>query len=399
MTVRLNRFTLVRLVLVFMGLVSLSYGLYILNQPESLYQALMVFRVLLLTAILLGFSLNPIRIDRWTIFPMIYAGYVLFRSYWGGGNLVVQTLTILTWPLLYLFMYSHAAGRPEKNPRQLYLEQRKNNRILILFELSLALVCIPLLQRHLSGNGRAGEVVFPVYFFLTLLPLILYFFPKSKFFWILPCFFIVLSTKRTGILTIVFGLFLAQISNYHLMDSLRKKARLIWSTIVLSAAFAAGLLLVTRSFQLGILERFLSLSQDGGSGRNEIWASILLHYFDGTTTQRLFGRGFQAVTELKLTGRAILAHNDYLEILYDYGIIGLLLLLAWLVQLAYLYRRAWKAKLAILPSYTYALCCILFLSVFSYLFIQSDLMLFMASYLGIAAATISADHKRTVIQP
>ena len=114
MTVRLNRFTLVRLVLVFMGLVSLSYGLYILNQPESLYQALMVFRVLLLTAILLGFSLNPIRIDRWTIFPMIYAGYVLFRSYWGGGNLVVQTLTILTWPLLYLFMYSHAAGRPEK---------------------------------------------------------------------------------------------------------------------------------------------------------------------------------------------------------------------------------------------------------------------------------------------
>lgn len=165
---------------------------------------------------------------------------------------------------------------------------------------------------------------------------------------------------------------------------------------MLSAAFAAGFLFVAQSFQLEILERFLSLSQDGGSGRNEIWASILLHYFDGTTTQRLFGRGFQAVTELKLTGRAILAHNDYLEILYDYGIVGLLLLLAWLVQLAYLYRRAWTAKLTILPSYTYALCCVLFLSVFSYLFIQSDLMLFMAFYLGIATATISAGSKRTV---
>ena len=136
MTVRLNRFTLVRLVLAFMGLVSLFYGLYILNQPEALYQTLMVSRVLLLAAILFGFSLNPIRIDRWTIFPMIYAGYVLFRSYWGGGNFVVQTLTILTWPLIYLFMYSHTAARHEKNPRQLYLEQRKTNRILVLFELS-----------------------------------------------------------------------------------------------------------------------------------------------------------------------------------------------------------------------------------------------------------------------
>ena len=398
MTVRLNRFTLVRLVLAFMGLVSLSYGLYILNQPEALYQTLMVSRVLLLAAILLGFSLNPLRIDRWTILPVTYAGYVLFRSYWGGGNFVVQTLTILTWPMLYLFMYSHTAARPSKTPRQLTLEQRKTNRILILFEFCFALVCIPLLQRHLSGNGRAGEVVFPVYFFLTLLPLILYFFPKFKFFWILPCLFIVFSTKRTGILTIVRGLFLAQISNYHLMDSLRKKVRQIWSTIVISAAFAAGFLFVARSFHLEILERFLSLSQDGGSGRNEIWASILLHYFDGTTTQRLFGRGFQAVTELKLTGRAILAHNDYLEILYDYGIVGLMLLLMWLVQLAYLYRRAWKAKLTILPSYTYTLCCVLFLSVFSYLFIQSDLMLFIAFYLGIATATISDSSKRTVSQ-
>lgn len=393
MTVRLSRFTLVRLVLVSMGLVSVFYALYILNQPEPLYQMLMVCRVFLLTSILLSFSLNRIKLDRWTALPLIYAGYALMRSYWGGGNFLVETLTVLTWPLLFVLMYSHTNAQLQNSPQLLQREQRRNNRIFIAIELVLAVASVPLLQRHLSGNGRAGEVVFPVYFFLTLLPLVLYYFPKTKFLWALPCFFLVLSTKRTGILTIVFGLFLAQVSQYHRLDSLRKKAKKIWGTILLAAAFAAGFLFVVRTFHLDILERFLNLSQDGGSGRNEIWASVLLHYFDGTMSQRLFGRGFQAVTELKLTGRAILAHNDYLEILYDYGIMGLLLLLAWLVQLSYLFRRAWRTKLAILPSYAYALCCVLFLSVFSYLLIQSDLMLFMACYLGTATATITTGKK------
>lgn len=58
---------------------------------------------------------------------------------------------------------------------------------------------------------------------------------------------------------------------------------------------------------------------DGGNGRTEIWANVIELYNTCSTSGKVFGNGFNMVA--KLTNLS--AHNDFLEMLYDFGLVGL----------------------------------------------------------------------------
>lgn len=385
MKVRINKFWIIRVVFILMCCVSIIYGIYILDQPYSMYIMLKVTRVLLLLSVCFGFKYNPPHIDRNTSVIMLYSIYILGRSIIGGGDILNQTLTIMTWPLIFLLFYSHTKN-VMRHPNGWNKNSKKIKKIIKIYLIVMAGVSVPLILRHLAGQGRAGEVIFPVYFFLTMMSMVVLLFRKEKLLWILPCLMIVLTTKRTGLLIIAIGLFLSQIAEYHRENTLKKKwKRLLGITLAVMAAFI-GLIILVRMFNLDIFERFMELSEDGGSGRNKIWLRVYLDYAKGNTIELLFGKGYQSVTSMMLTGRAILAHNDYMEILHDYGAVGLILISVWIIQILYCFIKTWKRRDVILPSFCYSISTIALLSVFSYLFIQSYLMIFIASYLGVVVA-------------
>lgn len=64
----------------------------------------------------------------------------------------------------------------------------------------------------------------------------------------------------------------------------------------------------------------------GGTHRADIWRSMLGEIKDGTW-QVLFGRGLQSTQHLVLNGRLqeVVAHNHYIQLMYDQGVIGVLL--------------------------------------------------------------------------
>ena len=384
---------MIRMTFVLMCCVPIIYSIYILDQPYFLYRFLMGIRILLLLSICFSFRFNRIIIDKNTIILMIYSIYALVRSVIGGGDLLNQTLTIMTWPLIYLIFYSYTK-RIEEAPKGYSKNLVKIKRILFVYLIAMTVVSIPLILRHLSGNGRAGEVIFPVYFLLTVLSLIMLFFYPKKWLWVFPCIMIVLTTKRTGLLTIVVGIFLFQISEYHRDNTLKKKWRRLLMIVLMVLVAGLALIAIVRALNLDIFERFMELSEDGGSGRNQIWFQVYLDYKNGTFLELLFGQGYQSVTKMMLTGRAILAHNDYLEILHDYGVIGLILISVWLIQVVFCFFKTWRKRNILLPSFSYTISTISLLSLLSYLFIQSYLMIFIAAYLGIVMAVESKQSKR-----
>lgn len=80
-----------------------------------------------------------------------------------------------------------------------------------------------------------------------------------------------------------------------------------------------------------LISRFEKLPEDQGSGRILVWESTWEMIKESNVLQVFFGHGFNMVqtdSPLKLS-----AHNDFIEVLYDFGIIGFILLLTTYIQL------------------------------------------------------------------
>lgn len=146
-----------------------------------------------------------------------------------------------------------------------------------------------------------------------------------------------LSLRRTSILAFVVALPFVW---PYIKGHLNKKMLLVFAV--------AGIVAIYYVWQVvgaKILVRFLEYSDAGsglesyGSGRTEFWSFIIDRYFDGGSL--LFGYGMGSIYEayskywdLPLSH----AHNDFLELLYTFGVIGLLLWCIYIYKL-WVYNR------------------------------------------------------------
>ena len=71
-----------------------------------------------------------------------------------------------------------------------------------------------------------------------------------------------------------------------------------------------------------VIQRFSEIEEKGGSGRTDLWADVIRKLDDNSFIAWIFGNGFLGVN--RLAGHTA-AHNEFLEMLYDFGLVGLLL--------------------------------------------------------------------------
>ena len=74
---------------------------------------------------------------------------------------------------------------------------------------------------------------------------------------------------------------------------------------------------------VNVTNRFEAMNEDEGNGRLDIYSDVFVQYLDSDLFSQLFGHGYNMVSVV-LKGPS--AHNDFLEVLYDYGIIGFIIL-------------------------------------------------------------------------
>ena len=158
-----------------------------------------------------------------------------------------------------------------------------------------------------------------VYYIVGLLPLLLVYLPKR---WqivpiIMALVAVMMTGKRAGFIMLTGILFI----NYFVGGNFREKQRksLFQSVAILaivSVIVYFVMMNLTETFQLDMFDRLERLSEDGGSGRADRWEHILKLMWASNGTQLMFGHGFGA-TVTNIGGHA---HNDFLELLYDYGV-------------------------------------------------------------------------------
>ncbi|MCF2658965.1 O-antigen ligase family protein [Parabacteroides distasonis] len=137
----------------------------------------------------------------------------------------------------------------------------------------------------------------------------------------------------------------------------------------------AALLVVTGIFLIfrykadsitDVNQRFDMLQEDGGNGRDLIYEDVIDRYSKSDFISKTFGRGFDTVKG-KDTNMALSAHNDFLEVLYDFGAIGFVFyilihfsLIKWTFRL---FRACSQLAFPVLISYA----CFIVMSLVSHL--------------------------------
>ena len=138
-------------------------------------------------------------------------------------------------------------------------------------------------------------------------------------------------------------------------------------------------------------ERFINIKNDNGSGRSETISEALLQFTNSDVISMLFGHGWNMVEQTLKSG--ISAHNDFIECLYDFGIIGFILLLRVLFA-AYKYLKSLIANRSIYAAPFAASCTIFMLNtmVSHILIYPYYLLLFMAFISFVIYSSSNTEH-------
>lgn len=229
------------------------------------------------------------------------------------------------------------------------------------------------------------------YFALYLLPLVLCIDSKLTRFIAIATVAIVLlsSAKRAGTIAFVIAVFV-----YYLTVLLTTEGRYkIWQLLLFVigiAVFLWGIDYLFQNSDLYIIERLNRLEMDEGSGRVELYRVVFNMIGETDFIGLVLGHGFSAVGLDSPMHMG--AHNDFLEVIYDYGIVGLFLYVMLHVLLIKYVIRLIKDKSRFAASMAMSYTLFLILSLVSQIVIYP----FFEILFAIVWASIMASRKREI---
>lgn len=221
---------------------------------------------------------------------------------------IYQPLQIL-FPLLF-FLFSTAIANKSDELRDFF-----STWIIV----GMLIIAYFFLQNWRFVNAGGEYHMGTAYWILFLFPVLLY----TPHKWlryvglVLVGAILFASFKRGGILAFGCGLFAYLFVKEILIG--RKINKLMYFVIALFA-LATIFWVVDNALDNFFTERFLNIKDDGGSNRDQVWATTWQMIQQSDFENLLFGHGYNSVRTNSPLGLS--AHNDFLECIYDFGIFG-----------------------------------------------------------------------------
>lgn len=188
------------------------------------------------------------------------------------------------------------------------------------------------LDRIAQGSLKREFTNGTSYILLSLLPAILLLKNKlSQLLFASFLIFIIFLSYKRGASLIAIACFCVYLFNALRISSFGSRLGLIIAICTLVFCFGFFLMHQYETSEYFAM-RIDSTMQGSSSGRDELYANMIEYVKnDMTPTEMIFGLGANGVLKISLT----YAHNDFLEILVEQGVIGLLLFVVFLILYAY----------------------------------------------------------------
>ena len=158
---------------------------------------------------------------------------------------------------------------------------------------------------------------------------------------LLAMFLIITSYKRGPMLIFLVCMM------YYFFNSKKKSGKKNGTTLLVIAAFSIGYVFIVDIFrESDVLQNRLAITLSGSSsGRDSILSMMFSAFLNSNLLQMLFGHG--AYGTISLTGK--LAHNDWVQILIDQGVVGVIIfgVFCWnLIRQGKIYNDNFNLKLS-----------------------------------------------------
>lgn len=302
-------------------------------------------------------NISPIKIF------VVFSMYIWFLSFPYLGDFTFDTIyyfLVVPFGVMVLLTFYY-----------LGLKNDINNSSWILLTLFYAIAYIFISKRQSSLLGIEDEVmVANSYYLLCLLPIILVF-HKNKYSiipFIVTLAVLLFSGKRAG--TLAIGLMLPI---YYFSFS-KKTSKTIANLLSLILVFIVLNYIYSyfqTKYSLDMLSRLESMSEDGGSGRFDRWKTIINGIGNSNTFNLLFGHGYKSVA--KLVGGQ--AHNDFLQMLYEYGFFAFILYISFYFKLLKLWLKMHRKKYPYAKNFLMSIIAALFMAMFSFFIIEPRIII------------------------
>ena len=313
---------------------------YFLNATiANSYMTMILFVDVLMVAMLL---LSPKAILKTPKSVIILCFWVFLRQFIYSGISFSQLPTLFYHGAAPIVAYTLISSVSEENGGLTVkvdnLVSRKSNKLDFAYLLIILWCVIYILyvepQRGLRNWGYANYI----YLVYALFPLV--FMSKKKVFQYVTTALLIVATivskKRTAVILLVVY---AVVFSWRAFT--RKKTRTYQFLLITVALVAIVALSYSTSFFENIstnyLYRFDTSNDDNWNGRFAIWSYGLARWWSGNIFDIIFGNNITysySASSVELT-----MHNDYLEMLTNYGIVGLIMTISFIVWLVKRTRR------------------------------------------------------------
>lgn len=277
-----------------------------------------------------------------------------------------------------------------------------NHKTFLTFFSVLMVICFILFCRYYAMNLETGGLLSGlniVYYLLFMFPIVLMSTNKKvlNIGIAINILATLLSSKRGAFIILFFALLLWMLTDLSGKLTTKKLFKIILYVCVTIVIVSLARLIVDK-LELNIFDRmetFISGEDSGGSGRSDIWSDYWEVMREDSILHNLFGRGYNATKlnpEIKGLGLSW-AHNDFLQIVFDYGIVGFIIFMVVVAKLfitagnmkkfGYRYYRQFLISLFI-----FVLCC-----VYSMVTIYPQWFLTMVAFWGIVIGDFDRERK------
>lgn len=147
-----------------------------------------------------------------------------------------------------------------------------------------------------------------------------------------------ISLKRGGIVSLSLGLISYYLTNVFCTKGTRKLKHFGIAFLLLIVIYFV-LTFAMQDYFNNLIERMNGIENDEGSSRFSVYAVTWQMIVNSDFIHSIFGHGWNKV--LEDSPMSFSAHNDFLEIMYDFGVIGIILYL-------YLYYKLFKYAISLI---------------------------------------------------
>ena len=193
---------------------------------------------------------------------------------------------------------------------------------------------------------------------------------------------ILMSFKRTGLISLVLGILV-----YFIIFMKLNKLRFSSKLITIIAVCAVGFYVTANYLDAFFIERLISSSEDGGSGRDLVYHNAIQLIQMSDLEGLLFGHGWDTVT----VATGMPAHNDYLELIYDCGIFVLILFVLFLLRMLLLTVKLYKKQHSLTAPLAASLAIFLVNTMISHVVLYIVWMLIFALFWGIVVGLLKRE--------